>query len=367
MLKNLLFLNVLTNAFDLNTQVSTQGSLSDEFKTYYSDYLIDIAMPNLIHDQFAQKHPIPKGGGKTIEFRKFSPLDKALVPLTEGVTPDGNSLTVSAQTATIKQYGDYITLSDILQLTAIDNNVVWATKILGQQAGKTLDTVSREVMNGGTNVQYGEFSVDSRFQLVGGSATDSENHYFTVRATKLAAKTLKNNLANKIGDSYVGIIHNDIAFDLTEDERFEDWHKYTNPEELYSGEIGRIGGVRFMESTEAKVFHADELTAAARNLTLDSVAGKVLTVDEAITADEAIALVGRSIIVKGYKYTIADAAAGAAGAATITVSETVSGTPTDGEIIYPGEAGAAGRDVYSTLILGADAYGTTEVDRKSVV
>ena len=59
--------------------INTTGStgLSDEMKVYYSDYLIDNAKPNLVHDQFAQKHPIPKNHGKTIEFRKWNPLPKA--------------------------------------------------------------------------------------------------------------------------------------------------------------------------------------------------------------------------------------------------------------------------------------------------
>ena len=83
--------------------------------------------------------------------------------------------------------------------------------------------------------------------------------------------------------------------------------------------------------------------------------------DEAITAGEATALVGRKVIVKGYQYTVTASAAGAAGAATITVAETVSGSPGSSDVMYPGEAGAAGRDVYSTLLLGADAYGVTEI------
>ena len=85
-----------------NTNVTTQTGegqdLSAEMKTYYSNYLIDNAKPELVHDQFAQKHPIPKNGGKTIEFRKYKALQKALTPLTEGVTPNGNKLSVSILT-----------------------------------------------------------------------------------------------------------------------------------------------------------------------------------------------------------------------------------------------------------------------------
>ena len=58
--------------FDHNTQ--TTADLSAEMKVFYSDYLIDLAEPELVHDQFGQKHPIPKNGGKTIEFRQYDPL-----------------------------------------------------------------------------------------------------------------------------------------------------------------------------------------------------------------------------------------------------------------------------------------------------
>ena len=91
--------------FDANTQVTTQQSLTEEMKTFYSDYLIDAAEPELVHDQFAQKHPIPANGGKTIQFRRFAPLGKALTALTEGVTPDGQSLSMTTVEAAVRQYG----------------------------------------------------------------------------------------------------------------------------------------------------------------------------------------------------------------------------------------------------------------------
>lgn len=140
--------------FDANTQVTTQQSLTEEMKTFYSDYLIDAAEPELVHDQFAQKHPIPANGGKTIQFRRFAPLGKALTALTEGVTPDGQSLSMTTVEAAVRQYGGYIQMSDLLLLTAIDNNLTMATKLLGAQAGRTLDTITREVLVGGDNVQY---------------------------------------------------------------------------------------------------------------------------------------------------------------------------------------------------------------------
>ena len=139
-MKNLLMLNL--QLFANTVQTTLLSGLSAEMKTYYDMNLINEASANLVHDQFGQKRPIPKGGGKTIEFRKFSPLAKATTALTEGVTPDGKSLTVTTITATVAQYGDYITQSDMLELTALDNTIIEATKLLGKQAGATLDTVA---------------------------------------------------------------------------------------------------------------------------------------------------------------------------------------------------------------------------------
>ena len=71
--------------------------LSEEMKTYYSDYLIDNAEPALVHDRFAQKHKIPTGNGKTIQFRKYDPLPKLTSPIAEGVTPTGQTINGHSQ------------------------------------------------------------------------------------------------------------------------------------------------------------------------------------------------------------------------------------------------------------------------------
>ena len=145
-------LQLFANHVNVTTDASSGNNLSAEMKTFYDMTLIDEASAQLVHDQFGQKRPIPKGGGKTIEFRKFSSLPKAMTALTEGVTPDGKTLDVTSITATVAQYGDYITQSDVLELTALDNTILEATKLLGKQAGSTLDTVTRNVLNAGTNV-----------------------------------------------------------------------------------------------------------------------------------------------------------------------------------------------------------------------
>lgn len=258
--------------FDANPNTTTDPNLSAEMKTYYSDYLIDNAKPNLVHDQFGQKHPIPQNGGKTIQFRKFVPFSKAIDPLSEGITPDGAALSVTNVTATVDQYGFFVTISDVLMLTAVDNTLVETTKLLGAQAGATLDTITREVLNGGTSVMYAG-GKEARNAL---DATCK----LTVEDVFKAARFLKTQNAPKINGSYVAIIHPDVAYDLMRDEEWIDVHKYSGATEIYEGEIGKLAGVRFVESTEAKIFAGE---------------------------------------------------------------------------------GASSRDVYSTLVLGANAYGVTEI------
>ena len=231
---------------NLNTNTTTSAGLSDEMKTYYSDYLIDNAQPELVHDQFGQKHPIPQNSGKTVEFRKFVPLGKKTTPLEEGITPDGQSLTVTKLEATVAQYGNYVTLSDIVQLTTIDDTLVQTTKLLGAQSGATLDTITREVLSGGTNVIYAG-GKEARTAL-------DASCKLTVDDIFKAARFLKAQNAPKIEGGYVAIIHPDVAYDLMRSEEWVDVHKYNDTKEIFEGEIGKIGGVRFVETTEAKIF-----------------------------------------------------------------------------------------------------------------
>ena len=249
----------MNKMIDLNlrlfdTQTTQSSGLSAEMKTFYEDTLIDIAEPKLVHDQFADKYPIPKNNGKTIEFRKYSPLAKATTPLTEGVTPAGNSLNVTTFTSEVHQYGDYIKLSDVLQLTAIDNNVVQATKLCGPQAGRTLDTITREVLAGGTNVIYAPKADGT---IITSRATLTKECVLTPDLFFKAAAQLESMNADTIDDSYVAIIHPYAAYDLMRSEEWIDVHKYAKPDNIYSGEIGKISNVRFVKSTEAKSWTGD--------------------------------------------------------------------------------------------------------------
>ena len=235
---------------EMNTNTTLDSGLSVENKTFYDMKLIELAQANLVHDQFGQKRPIPKNGGKRIEFRQYASLPKALTPLTEGVTPDGSKLSVTSIEAEVSQYGNYVTLSDILDLTAIDNNVLEATKACGRQAGLTLDTITRNVLQSCPNVWYAPKADGT----VVTSRTNLDNTCkLTVKLIKKVSAWLKAKNAPKIGDSYVAIIHPYAAYDLMEDPEWKYPHQYQDTTNLYEGEIGKIAGFRFVESSEALI------------------------------------------------------------------------------------------------------------------
>lgn len=354
-IRNYILLPVMLSLFDgeLNPNLTTSDGMSAEMKIFYSDYLIDLAEPELVHDQFGQKHPIPKNGGKVIEFRQYDPLPEMTTPLKEGVTPDGQSLTVKTITSEVKQYGGYVTLSDMLMMTAIDNNLVQATKLIASQAGRTLDTITREIINAGTVVQFSEGQVDSRDELY--YTDESDNCNLTVDAIKRAVRFLETQDAPQINGYYVGIIHPYSKYDLMKDPDWKTPHEYVDTENVYQNEIGELYGVRFVQSSRAKVFAGADLASDSRTLTVN---GASVTSTKTVPFDGgtvgANALVDRMVNIGG---TVTKVTANTT--TQMTVADNV--TAADNTVIYPGEGGKDGADVYSTLVLGDDAYGVTEI------
>ncbi len=345
-----------------NGEVTNNGSLSAEMKTFYDKTLITLAGANLIHEQFGQKRPIPKNGGKTIEFRKFSKLPKAIKPITEGVTPAGNKLCVSGVSCTVDQYGDYIEQTDLLELTAVDNTIVEATKELAAQAGLTLDTIVRNELVAGTNVMYAPEITDEGEQEIFSRSDITKNCKLRVKDIFKIAAELKSVNAPKIDGAYVAIIHPYVAYDLMQ-EAGEQWigiQKYVNPENILRGEIGTLGGVRFVESTEAKIFAPTVIRDNLSKLTLsaNSTSSLKVVVKETLTTgvfDNPV-----EVYVGGKKNTIIAITADEYNNTIIELSSPV--TASKGTLICGAGAGKDGSAVFCTLFLGENAYGVTDVE-----
>ena len=234
---------------------NTSGTMTAEMKTFYEKRLIDQAEPRLVHDQFADYYPVPQNGGKTIEFRKYDSLPKATTPLTEGVTPNGQTLNVTTITSDLHQYGGWTPLTDVLQMTAIDNNVVQATRVLASQAGRTMDSITRDVLAGGTNVLYApKQNTDGTETAVTSRAGLDKTCTLTPKLFFQAAAQLGAMNADPIGDSYIAIIHPYAAYDLKTSKEWIEVHKYAAPETMFRGEIGKLGNIRFIETSEAKIW-----------------------------------------------------------------------------------------------------------------
>ena len=254
-------LQLFADAHEQLQNTTGSSGMSAEMKTFYERRLIDQALPALVHDQFGDSYPIPANNGKTIEFRKYDALPKATTPLTEGVTPEGQALTVTTVTAEVHQYGGWVPLTDMVQMTTIDNNVVQATSVLASQSGRTMDTIVRDILCGGTNVIYApKIGTDGAETPVTSRAGLDATAQLTVDLIDQAVAQLKVQNADPIGSaggSYVAIIHPYAAYDLKTCKEFIEVHKYADPDTMFRGEIGKLGNIRFIETSEAKIWKDD--------------------------------------------------------------------------------------------------------------
>ena len=342
-------------------------------KTFYDKTLITLAGANLIHEQFGQKRPIPKNGGKTIEFRRFSRLPKALTPITEGVTPAGNKLNVSSVSCTVDQYGDYIEQTDMLELTSVDNTIVEATKELAAQAGLTLDTVVRNELVGGTNVMYStKFDSKDNEIEVFSRADISSTSRLKVKDVFKAAAQLKAVNAPKINGSYVAIIHPYVAYDLMQDAN-EQWigiQKYVDPEKILKGEIGTLGGVRFVESTEAKIFSPNDIIPGVKRAVAVAASGNDKYIKIADYCETGfvpsspipVYVNGEPCnVIRVFVDTSSEEAQANNGRITILELDEKKDFYKGAVICGQGAAGD-GSNVFCTLFLGENAYGVTDIE-----
>ena len=350
------------------TTINTAAPTTYLNKTWYDRTLLEWAKAQLVYAQFGQKRPIPRNNGKTVEFRRwtlFTP-DKVTQKLTEGVTPSSQSLGQTKVEATIEQYGAYVEISDLLDLTAYDPVIDDAAELLGEQLGIVADNVTRDAM-----------IADASDQFAGGAANAGSvaaTSYLTVDEIRKAVRTLKNNKARRFSGNgrsghFVCIVDPYATYDLQSDSLWQDVSKYSNAEQIYSGEIGRLFGVVFVETTEGKVDSQSVLNAV--NANTSSSATFVLKNDPTDAEVAYLSTGGNKIMIGTTEYTLA--ATGSYTPATKTVKLSAAASLSANAIVYSTDCGAidgstkAGVTLHNSLIFGADAYGDIDIAGSGVL
>ena len=229
-----------------DTNMTTSSALSAGMQTYYNRELLRTFEPNLVHLQFGDEHRMPPHSGLVMNMRKLIPLETNTKALSEGDPGESVMLAETEVTVQLQQYGEYARCTDKLDLTHLDMDIMRRTKLFGDAGARSIDAVVREELAKCANVIYAGGKA-SRAAL---TAADK----LTSRELRKAVKTLKKNHAQTFGGYFVAIIGPDTMYDLQEDEAFVKVSQYQDKENIYTGEVGRLFGVRLVETTEAKIF-----------------------------------------------------------------------------------------------------------------
>ena len=229
-----------------DTNMTSSSALSVGMQTYYNRELLRTFEPNLVHLQFGDEHRMPPHSGLVMNMRKLIPLETNTKALSEGDPGENVMLAETEVTVQLQQYGEYARCTDKLDLTHLDMDIMRRTKLFGDAGARSIDAVVREELAKCANVIYAGGKA-SRAEL---TAADK----LTSRELRKAVKTLKKNHAQTFGGYYVAIIGPDTMYDLQEDDAFVKVSQYQDKENIYTGEVGRLFGVRLVETTEAKIF-----------------------------------------------------------------------------------------------------------------
>lgn len=243
--------------------MTNKSAIPDEVSAFYDRTLLDRAVALFVHTRWAQVRDLPKNAGTlTIKFRRYGNLSAATTPLTEGVTPAGSDLSVTDITATVAQYGDFVTVSDVVDYSSKDMVLMEAAEIMGDQAGDTIDQLTRDILAAGTSVSYSGSGNTQNSHVAAGDVITTTNINAAVATLKLnnAKKVTKmiepstGYATTPINACYIGICHPTISTTLRAMTGWTNVQNYPSQKDVMPGEIGSYGEVRFIETTNAKIF-----------------------------------------------------------------------------------------------------------------
>ncbi|MGN0183371.1 MAG: N4-gp56 family major capsid protein [Candidatus Ornithomonoglobus sp.] len=343
--------------FETNLNLNGTGSagMSPLMESILNRYVLEANKTKRKYTKFGQQVNIPQGKTKTIAFDKLSPLPKALQPLTEGITPTGAAVNITRIKGEPEQFGNYVSYTDQLDFFANDPSpeVLKYADLLTENQLETFEHLDAMELASGLNVFY-----------AGTAASRSElTDVLTVKDVRRAVTSLKRNKVQPAdGKYYICFIHPDAAFNIMDDEAWQKVQEYNATTEIYDGEIGRLYGVRFIEDPDAYVFRGTPFGKKGEfgELSVAKVVSgtQKIYVAETITS-EGLPAVDTKICIDNKYYTVAATAGGSNGSAWIQVSENISAAMIEPDMkVYPGDGAVGGKPVYSTIILGKNAFGT---------
>jgi len=254
----------------MSTTTAAQGSnpgLTNTMQIWYDKNFLDRAKNELRHDFGAQVRSVPMNSGKTVYFTRFSPLAVATTALSEAVNPTAVDMTAATVSATLADYGAYVTVGSLYSMTSIEEGLTEHVSVIGQQAGETIDTLIRNEL-----VSANSYSgaTGTLVQIPAGATALSTIHTtdtFTGVEVRRAVRTLKNNKAQKFENGlFRGIINQWSAMDLMGNSEWLDAHRYTTADAIERGVVGKLHGVEFVETNNPYVALSAGFSTSATNV-----------------------------------------------------------------------------------------------------
>lgn len=255
--------------------ITSYGDISPAVAAYSVVRMLKRAMPYLHLEKFGQVYPLPTNSTQTAKFRRyfltgatgaagpdsgnfFIPL--ATTPLVEGVTPQGSLLANQDYTVTLAQYGDYVTITDVIEDTHTDPVLQQTTDILGEQAAVTVETIRYNTLKAGTNVFYAA-AVATRASIVNPISLADQRRVTTAlnrqNARKITSVVASNPDFNtkSVEAAYMAVCHPDLESDIRNMAGFVPVASYGPHTTPFEGEIGSVEQVRYLTSTVIAPFN----------------------------------------------------------------------------------------------------------------
>ena len=260
-MKNKIF-NETICAFVINLQlfaepqVSSDDDIAAEFKAINNQRFVGAHAAKLVYDKYASHTAIPSHSGKTATYFKKTNLFPADAPLDEGVVPDPDSVHIESFEAEVETYGRYAKYSDVVTATAVHDLVQVTTDLQADQSAKTKNLLVRDTLlaNAGCYAFASYKDASGNLVKVDSLAGLKAGCVMTVAEVKKAVNRFRrNDVAPVAGDFYVMFIHPDVHMDLSNDPEYKAIYQYTDAAPLQNGELGRIEGMIFLDTTTALV------------------------------------------------------------------------------------------------------------------